>query len=62
MILFSIKNTGDIVNQEKGDQISLDIINNNYQIGSIPNIFDFESEIIDFVNQNNNRPPWNNGH
>ena len=56
-ILLSIKNTGDIVNQEKGDQICLDIINNSYQLGSIPNVFDFKSEVIDFVNQNNKTGP-----
>ena len=61
-IMFSIKNTGDTVNQEKGDQISLDIINNSYQLGSIHNVFDFKSEVIDFVNQNNSRPLRNKGH
>ena len=60
--MFSIKNTGDTVNQEKGDQISLDIINNSYQLGSIHNVFDFKSEVIDFVNQNNSRPPRNIEH
>ena len=61
-IMFSIKNTGDTVNQEKGDQISLDIINNSYQLASIHNVFDFKSEVIDFVNQNNSRPLRNKGH
>ncbi|SVD22925.1 uncharacterized protein METZ01_LOCUS375779, partial [marine metagenome] len=50
-IIFSIEDAGDVVNQKKGDKKCLDIIDNNYQWGHVDNIYDFELDIIDFVNQ-----------
>ena len=61
-IVFSIEDTGDIVDQKKGDRKSLEIIDNHYQLGPIDHIHDFEREIIDFVNRNSNLSSRNNRH
>lgn len=51
-IIFSIEDTGDIVDQKKGDLKCLDIIDNKFQLGPIKSLYDFDNEVIDFVNRN----------